>query len=145
MKVTLHNAQQAPIALNALYQKHIKGLILQGYPVDVSFEHDLRMVKQNAQQWPYLQAFADQVPWDVNGQLVLVTDEDWKAILSSAYRNETPRVARGFDGAPPVMLGQRTSKFSRTQWPEWMEFVRFAAAQHKLRVAAPKYMDEVAA
>ena len=48
MKITLHNPQQAPIAL------------------------------QNAQQWPYLQAFSQQVPWDVSGQLMIVTDEDWK-------------------------------------------------------------------
>jgi hypothetical protein len=145
MKATLYNPQQAPIALQAMYRDHIKHLLLQGYPVEVSFEHDLRTVKQNAQQWPYLQAFAKQVPCDVNGQMVLVTDEDWKDILTSAYRNETPRVARGFDGAPPVMLGQRTSKFTRTQWPEWMEFVRFAAAQRRLRVAAPKSLEEVEA
>jgi hypothetical protein len=142
MNIILHNAQQAPIAIKSAYAQHIKPLLMAGYPVTLSFEHDLRTVQQNKAQWPYLGAFADQVPWDVNGELVLVTDEDWKDILTSAYRNEKPRVARGFDGAPPVMLGQRTSKFTRTQWPEWMEFLRFAAAQQKVRLSAPEWMEE---
>ena len=35
MKLTLHNPQQAPVALQAAYRDHIKGLLLNGYPVEV--------------------------------------------------------------------------------------------------------------
>lgn len=141
MKVTLHNAQQAPICLQQTYRDHLKPILMAGYSVEVSFEHDLRTLEQNKQQWPYLQAFADQIPWDVNGRMVIVSEEDWKDILTSAYRNEVPRVAAGFNGSPPVMLGQRTSKFTRRQWPEWMEFLRFAAAERGVKVPLPKSME----
>ena len=141
MKITLHNAQQGPVLLQDTYKNHIKPLLMAGYRVEVTFEHDIRTLEQNKQQWPYLAALSQQAPWDVNGQLVMIGDEDWKDILSCAFRNEVPRVAQGFNGCPPVMLGQRTSRFTRKQWPVWMEFLRFAAADRGVRVSAPEWME----
>lgn len=86
-----------------------------------------RSLDQNAAQWPILQAFSEQLDWPVNGRMVKMTDEEWKDVLTAAFRNETARLAMGLDGGV-VMLGQRTSKFGKKEFSEWLEFLHAAAA-----------------
>lgn len=86
-----------------------------------------RSLDQNAAQWPILQAFAAQLQWPVNGEMVWMTDEEWKDVLTAAFKRETVRVAMGLDGGM-VMLGQRTSKFGKKQFSEWLEFLHATAA-----------------
>lgn len=86
-----------------------------------------RNLDQNAAQWPILQAFADQLVWPVNGKMTELTPDEWKDLLTAAFRRETVRVAMGLDGGM-VMLGARTSKFSKKEFSEWLEFLHATAA-----------------
>ena len=86
-----------------------------------------RNLNQNAAQWPVLAAFAAQLQWPVNGQMVSMADEDWKNVLTAAFRKETVRVAMGLDGGM-VMLGLRTSEFGKKEFGEWLEFLHATAA-----------------
>lgn len=86
-----------------------------------------RNLDQNAAQWPILQAFSDQLVWPVNGKMETLTPEEWKAILSAAFYKEVTRLATGLDGGI-VMLGQRTSKMSKSTFSEWLEFLHATAA-----------------
>ena len=86
-----------------------------------------RNLDQNAAQWPILQAFAEQLQWPVNGKLETLTPEEWKDILTAAFERETVRVAMGLDGGM-VMLGQRTSKYSKGKFSEWLEFLHATAS-----------------
>lgn len=86
-----------------------------------------RNLDQNAAQWPILQAFSDQLVWPVNGKMETLTPEEWKDLLTAAYKRETVRVAMGLDGGM-VMLGARTSKFSKKEFSEWLEFLNATAA-----------------
>jgi len=97
-----------------------------GYRVEV--REPTRSLDQNAAQWPYLQAFADQVQWPINGVLTNLTPDDWKDILTAAYRSDMVRVAPSFDGRGMVMLGQRTSKFGKKEFSDWLEFLKASAA-----------------
>ena len=81
-----------------------------------------RTLDQNAAQWPILEAFAQQLDWPINGQMTKITADDWKDILTCAFRNEQPRVAMGLSGGM-VLLGQRTSKFGKREFSEWLEFL----------------------
>jgi hypothetical protein len=99
-----------------------------------------RTLEQNAAQWPILQAFSEQLQWPVNGCLVSMTDEEWKDVLTAAFYRETARLAMGIDGGV-VMLGQRTSKFGKKKFSEWMEFLHAIAADRGVVV----YPDEVVA
>ena len=81
-----------------------------------------RTLEQNAAQWPILEAFAQQLDWPINGQMTKITADDWKDILTCAFRNEQPRVAMGLSGGM-VLLGQRTSKFGKREFSEWLEFL----------------------
>lgn len=97
----------------------------EGYCVTLS--EPTRSLEQNAAQWPILQAFADQLQWPVNGQMVWLSAEEWKDILTAAFYGDTVRLAQGLDGGF-VMLGLRTSTFGKKQFGEWLEFLHATAA-----------------
>jgi hypothetical protein len=97
----------------------------EGYAVTVG--EATRSLDQNAAQWPILQAFADQLQWPINGRMEWLTDHDWKDILTAAFKQEQARVAPGLDGGM-VLLGQRTSKFGKKQFSDWLEFLLATAA-----------------
>jgi hypothetical protein len=96
----------------------------QGFSVTVA--EPKRNLDQNAAMWPILEAFSQQLQWPVNGVMTTLTPEEWKDLLSAAFRKET-RVAMGLDGGF-VMLGQRTSRFTKRQFSEWLEFLHSTAA-----------------
>lgn len=100
-----------------------------GYAVTVS--EPRRSLDANAAQWPILQAFADQMLWPVNGRMVWLTADEWKDILTAAFERETVRVAMGLDGGM-VMLGSRTSEFSKKRFGEWLEFLHATAADREI-------------
>lgn len=96
-----------------------------GYCVTVS--EPTRSLDQNAAMWPILQAFADQLQWPINGQMVWMSPEDWKDVLTAAFRRESVRVAMGMDGGL-VMLGLRTREFGVREMSEFIEFLHATAA-----------------
>ena len=87
-----------------------------------------RTLEQNAAQWPILQAFAEQAEWPVDGRMVKMSDEEWKDVLTAAFKGETMRLAAGLNGGV-VMLGLRTKKFSKSEFSDWLEFLHATAAQ----------------
>lgn len=96
-----------------------------GYRVTV--EPPRRSLDANAAMWPILDAFSKQLQWPVNGSMCELTPEEWKSILSAAFHRESVRVAQGMDGGM-VLLGLRTSKMSKAQFSEFLEFL-FATAE----------------
>jgi hypothetical protein len=96
-----------------------------GYGVTIA--EPTRSVEQNSAQWPILQAFAEQLMWPVNGQMVHMSKEEWKDVLSAAFQNETARLAMGLNGGV-VLLGMRTSQMGKRRFSEWLEFLLSVAA-----------------
>jgi hypothetical protein len=107
-----------------------------GYAVTVA--EPSRNLGQNAAMWPILEAFSEQLVWPVNGRMEKLTAEEWKSLLSAAFRKEQ-RIAQGLDGGF-VMLGQRTSRFSKREFSEWLEFLHSVAADRGVTV----YEEQVA-
>lgn len=101
----------------------------EGYAVTIS--EPTRNLEQNSAQWPLLQAFADQLQWPINGRMEWLTPDEWKDVLTCAFRREAVRVAMGLDGGM-VMLGSRTSKFSKAQFSEWLEFLYATAIDREI-------------
>lgn len=104
-----------------------------GYAVTIA--ETTRSVEQNAAQWPILEAFAQQKQAVINGRLETVTADDWKDILTAAFNSELTRVALGLDGRM-VLLGQRTSKFGKGKFSDWLEFLHATAAEMGVTVYA---------
>lgn len=97
-----------------------------------------RSVEQNAAQWPILQAFAEQLMWPVNGEIVRLSEEEWKDVLTAAFEHETVRLAQGLNGGV-VMLGARTSKFGKRKFSDWLEFLHSVAASRGIVI----YPEEI--
>lgn len=115
-----------------------------GHGYKVTVQEATRTLDQNAAQWPILDAFSRQLKWPVNGQMVYMTDEEWKDVLTAAFRRDRLRMAMGLDGGV-VMLGQRTSKFPKSEFSEWLEFLHATAADRGVVVYADAEPVEVAA
>lgn len=104
-----------------------------GYRVEI--REPGRTLDQNAAMWPILEAFAEQLEWPVNGVMCKLTAEEWKDLLTAAFRQEQPRLAMGLNGGM-VMLGQRTSKFGKKAFSEFLEFLHSVAADRGVVVYA---------
>ena len=102
-----------------------------GYVVRI--EEQKRNGDQNAAMWPILDAFSEQLKWPVNGQMVKMSAEEWKDILSAAFRQEVPRVAMGLNGGM-VMLGHKTREFGKREFSEWLDFLHATAAERGVRI-----------
>lgn len=94
----------------------------------VQVKEPTRNLEQNALLWVLLRAFSEQLKWPVNGEMVKLEPDEWKDLLSAAYRQEAQRVAMGLNGGM-VMLGMRTSKLSKRQFAEFIEFIHSVAAE----------------
>lgn len=103
-----------------------------GYVVKIS--EPTRNLEQNAAQWPILEAFSRQLQWPVNGQMVTMTPEEWKDVLTAAFRRERARLAMGLDGGV-VMLGLRTSKMGKREFSEWLDFLGATAVARGVDLA----------
>lgn len=115
----------------------------EGYVVRIS--EPTRTLEQNSAQWPILEAFSQQLKWPVNGEMVTLTPEEFKDVLTAAFQGETVRLAMGLNGGV-VMLGLRTSKMSKKRFSEWLEFLHATAALRAVAVYAEQpEMNEVEA
>lgn len=102
-----------------------------GYKVTIS--EPARSLDQNCALWGMLQAFSEQLEWPVNGRMTKLTAEEWKDITSAAFRRETTRIAMGLDGGT-VMLGCRTSKMSKREFSDYLEFLHATAAARGVQI-----------
>ena len=100
----------------------------------VTFSEPTRTLEQNAAQWPILEAFAKQLQWPVNGEMVWLEPKEFKEVLTAAFKEETVRLAAGLRGGV-VMLGVRTSKFKKDEFSEWLEFLHAVAADRGVNLA----------
>ena len=99
----------------------------------VTIKPPTRSLDQNAALWALLSEFSAQLEWPVNGRTVKMEPEDWKHVLTAAFRQETARLAMGLNGGV-VMLGSRTSKMDKRTFGEFLEFV-IAVADERLPIA----------
>ena len=89
----------------------------------VTFSEPTRTLEQNAAQYPYLEGLSRGKLWPVNGEKCKLSRDEWKDLLTAAFEKETnPRIAAGIDGGI-VMLGRKTSKYSKKKFSEWLEFL----------------------
>ncbi|HHA2482863.1 TPA: recombination protein NinB, partial [Stenotrophomonas maltophilia] len=83
-----------------------------------------RTLDQNAAMWPALSDIAKQVPLVItrrDGSTRQATPYDWKDVLTAAFEEET-EWAPGLRGGV-VMLGARTSKYSRRKMGDFLTFI----------------------
>jgi len=142
LTIELHNRQQAWAALNGQVFPFLKECLQSGRRWILTLKLETRTQAQNRLMWPLLTAFSKQLLWPVNGRMVEMTPDNWKDVLTAAFRREALQLAMGLDGGA-VMLGQRTSKFTKAEFSEWIEFLFSTAADRGVELPAmPEGWDE---
>ena len=114
---------------------HCKAMLTAGHVLVLEVRTEDRTAAQNRLQWPILTAFSKQLLWPVNGRMERLAPDEWKDLLTAAFRGESVRLAMGLSGGV-VMLGTRTSKFSKAQFSEWIEFLYATAADREVVLPA---------
>lgn len=127
LSITLANRQQAWAAIKGQVYPFLTAALQSGKRWVLTIKLETRSQAQNRLMWPLLTEFSRQLKWPVNGQMVTMSPDDWKDVLTAAFRRESMSLAMGLDGGV-VMLGQRTSKFTKAEFSDWIEFLFATAA-----------------
>lgn len=133
VKATLHNAQQGRAEFANAYE-YAKPLLLEGHKLTLEVKQATRSTEQNALLWVTLGEIASQVTWYGHK----FDAEDWKHILSAGLKKQ--RVAPGIDGGF-VVLGQKTSRMTKAEFSELLEFAFAFGAQQNVRFSAPESLE----
>ena len=145
LSITLHNRQQAWADIKEQVFPFLATALQASKKWVLTLKPETRTQAQNRLMWPLLTVFSQQLLWPVNGQMVTMDPDDWKDVLSAAFKGESVRLAMGINGGV-VMLGQRTSKFTKAQFVEWIEFLYATAADRDVKLPAWNYeTGEIAA
>lgn len=93
-----------------------------GYVVKIT--PPTRTLEANAAMWAALNDVADQVVW--HGRKL--DAESWKHIFSSSLKKQD--VVPNLDNTGFVVLGQSTSKFTKSEMADMIELIRAFGADH---------------
>lgn len=123
----------------------IRRRVLDGEDFDVEVREPKRTLDSNACMWATLADISRQVEWPhTKGgewKIGLMDSDSWKAVLTAAFEQETKQV-QGIGGGT-VMLGARTSQYSRRKMGELLEFVHAFGAERGVKWSA-RAQDEMA-
>lgn len=112
---TLHNWQQAAQDLKAA-GLWMKSMLTAGHRLTLEIKKATRSTEQNSLFWSLLTDLSRQCLWAVDGQMVKLSPEEIKHILTASLKRHQ-RMARGIDGGL-VILGQSTSRMTVAEMAE---------------------------
>lgn len=116
-----------------------------GEQFDVEVREPKRTLDSNSCMWATLADISRQVEWPhTKGgewKIGLMDSDSWKAVLTAAFEGEA-RMAQGIGGTT-VMLGARTSQYSRRKMGEFLEFTHAFGAERGVKWSA-RAQDELA-
>lgn len=108
---------------------------LAGESCEIEVREPRRSLDSNAAMWATLADIAAQVDWphtfQGNWQIGRMDSESWKAVLTAAFEAET-RMAQAVNGGA-VMLGARTSKFSKRRMGDFLTFCNAFGSEKGVR------------
>lgn len=118
-----------------------------GLEFDIEIREPKRTLDANACMWATLADISKQVQWGFfrRGKRMFdfMPTESWKAVLTAAFQGEID-MADGIDGGV-VMIGARTSEYSKKKMGEFLEFVHaFGASRDPPVRWSARARDELA-
>lgn len=119
--------------LGALLREHWEEQAHVGRPLEVVVREyePRRSTDANAMMWGLLTDVSRQVEW--HGQRLAA--EDWKEMFSAALRRQ--RVVPAIDGQGFVVLGQRTSRMSKSEFSDLLELILAFGAEREVQWSEP--------
>jgi len=113
--LTLRDAQSAAPQLAQAWQ-WIKAMLMAGHRLTLEVKKATRSTEQNSLFWSLLGDLSKQCEWAVDGQMIKLSPEEIKHILTASLKRHQ-RMARGIDGGL-VVLGQSTSRMTVAEMAE---------------------------
>jgi hypothetical protein len=107
--IQLTDPQRGHAAIAELWTL-LKPHLLSGHKITLEARKATRSTDQNSLLWSLLTDLSKQCQWAVDGQMVKLSPEDVKHILSAGLKRHQ-RMVRGIDGGL-VILGQSTSRMT---------------------------------
>lgn len=139
---TLHasDTNRVPIADNCI-------AAIRALPANESHRIEIKPVasrrsnNQNRKMWAMLNDIARQLTWPINGVRDYITPEDWKDLITAGLAKHQ-RIAQGLEGGV-VMLGSRTSRMSKKELAELIEYIYATGADRGVVWdEATEYLDD---
>lgn len=120
---------------------------LAGDDFDVVVSEPKRTACMNSAMWATMADIAAQVEWphtNEKGEWVisLMDSTSWKSVLSAGFERETT-MAQGIGGGN-VMIGARTSQYSKRKMSELIDFIQAFGSERGVKWSA-RAQDEMAA
>jgi hypothetical protein len=132
---TLFATSDTAKTISSLTATHISGMLQNTRKVRIRIDDgDMRNNGQNDRLWAMLSDISRYLHWRINGELTLLTEEDWKHILSAGWNKQT-RIAAGPEGGL-VILGVRTSKMKKKEMSEFLEYIKWFGDEHGVKWSA---------
>lgn len=123
--ITIRDREQIYRALEWIRSKLEEGL--RSNPVVITLSRETRSNSQNAKMWPMLQDIQKSIPvWHGFN----MSPEDWKDVLTAAVKGQ--KVVPNVDGDGLVALGQRTSKYSKKEMSELIEYMYWFGSERNV-------------
>ena len=131
--VTLHNAQSGYQAMRKAWA-WAKPMLVAGHRLTLTLKAEKRSAPQNATLHATIDEIARQCEWAGRKW----DAEVWKRLLVAAWMRasgERVLVVPALDGAGVDVVFERTSRLTRAQCSDLLEYVSAWAAQHGVRCA----------
>lgn len=109
-----------------LWSTSIKGALLMGQELTLEVREAKRSDAQNRILWSILSDMARQIEW--HGQKL--SAEEWKDAATASLKGQ--RVVPGIDHKGFIVLGQRTSRMTKAELSELLEFCYAFGAKHSV-------------
>ena len=98
-------------------------------------QEKVRSEEQSRKMWAMLTDLSKQLQWPVDGELQLLTKEDWKVIISAGLKRHQ-RIAKGIEGGF-VMLGESTSRMKMKDFADMITLMFAFGAEHEIEWSDP--------
>lgn len=137
--IRLFNAQQANGALRTLWTE-LKPLLLAGHRYLLTVAEETRSGAQNNLLHALLGQIAERIEWAGKRR----DPETWKRLLTAAWlraRGESVEVLPAIDGHGIDVVFRRTSKLTRAECTELIDFIDAWAAQQGIALQRPEYAE----
>ena len=131
--VSRDNPKAAQVCESAI--QHMRDCYASGQPFEIEFREPRRSLDSNSAMWATLADIAGQVDWPHTHagewRIGRMDSDSWKAVLTAAFEAET-RMAQAVSGGT-VMLGARTSKFSKRRMGDFLTFCNAFGSEKGVR------------
>ncbi len=140
LELRLHEPQQAHKAIMHAW-RHAKNWLLAGHRLVLTIKPEKRSSPQNRLLHATIADIARQVEWAGAKR----DAETWKRLLVAAWcrvQGESVEILPALDGHGVDIVPRRTSKLTKAECADLIEFVTAWAVEHGVVLTAPDWMRE---